>query len=289
MSDRLAIAREAMRAAFQVRRQFSIPREAPVNPFDISQALGVDVWFLDAPSLEGMFSRSPDPRIVLPSSNHRPFGRLCFSCAHELGHAQLNHGTKMDEYVHGERSASDPQEIAADVFASSLLMPRPAVISAFERHGVAPMDAHELQLLTIAFELAVGLETLVKHMRWGLDLIDAPTLNRYLRRTPRQIRHAIFASSPSAVIVPVEPCTEARSVDLEVGQAIATRAGVMPAGAVTPVLDPPSAGNGWEIRTAGRPGTGQVEIGGRRLEIRVARDAYVGAWQNRFLEDPEVA
>lgn len=287
MTDRLAIAREAMRAAFQVRRQFSIPREAPINPFDISQALGVDVWFLDAPSLEGMFSRSPDPRIVLPSWNHRPFGRLCFSCAHELGHAQLNHGTKMDEYVDGERSASDPQEMAADVFASSLLMPRPAVVRAFERYGVPPSDAHELQLLTIAFELAVGLETLVKHLRWGLDLIDEPTMKNYLKRTPKQIRQAAFGKTSSAVVVPVEACSEARSVDLEVGHAIATRAGALAPGVGAPVLGTASVSNGWEIRSAERPGTCLVELGGRRVQVRVARAAYVGAWQNRFLDDPE--
>ncbi len=65
MIDRLAISREAMRAAFQVRRQLSIPRELPINPFDVSQALGVEVFFLDTPSLEGMFARSPAPRILL--------------------------------------------------------------------------------------------------------------------------------------------------------------------------------------------------------------------------------
>lgn len=289
MTDRLAMAREAMRAAFQVRRQLSIPREAPVNPFDLSQALGVDVWFLDTPSLEGMFSRSPDPRIVLPSWNHRPFGRLCFSCAHELGHAQLNHGTQMDEYVDGERSAKDPQEMAADVFASSLLLPRPAVVSAFERRGVSPADAGELQLLTIAFELAVGLETLVKHLRWGLDLIDAQTMTRYLKRTPKQIRQTAFGSASPAVVVPVEACTEAASIDLEVGQAMATPAGVLGAGDGRSVLGEAKASNGWDIRIAERPGTCLVKLGGRRLSIRVARAAYVGAWQNRFLDDPEAS
>lgn len=288
MSDRLAIAREAMRAAFQVRRQFSIPREAPVNPFDISQALGVDVWFLDAPSLEGMFSRSPDPRIVLPSWNHRPFGRLCFSCAHELGHAQLNHGTKIDEYVNAKRSAGDLEEIAADVFASSLLMPRPAVVRALDRFGVASTTVSELQLLTIAFELSVGFDTLVKHMRWGLELIDSPTMERYLKRTPKQIRQTSFGSSSPAVVVPVEPFTKARSVDLEVGQAVAIRAGVVSGSAGTSVLGPARINNGWALMTAETPGTCNIEMDDRRLLVRVARTAYVGAWQNRFLEDPEV-
>ncbi|MFN0132738.1 MAG: ImmA/IrrE family metallo-endopeptidase [Phycisphaerales bacterium] len=287
MTDRLAVAREAMRAAFQVRRQLSIPRETPVNPFDISQALGVEVWFLDTPSLEGMFSRSPDPRIVLPSWNHRPFGRVCFSCAHELGHAQLNHGTKMDEYVDGERSANDPQEMAADVFASSLLMPRPAIIRAFERRGVSPSQAAELQLLTIAFELAVGFETLVKHLRWGLELIDTPIMTRYLKRTPKQIRQTAFGSAVPAVVVPVEACAEAPSIDLEVGQAVATPTGVLGPGAGMPVLGEATVSNGWDIRSAERSGTCLVELGDRRVPIRVAKTAYVGAWQNRFLDDPE--
>lgn len=288
MADRLALAREAMRAAFQVRRQLSIPREAPINPFDLAQALGVEIWFLDTPSLEGMFSRSPDPRIVLPSWNHRPFGRLCFSCAHELGHAQLNHGTKMDEYTDGVRPVNDPQEMAADVFASSLLMPRPAILRAFESRSVAPSDAKELELLTIAFELAVGLETLVKHLRWGLELIDTATMTRYLKRTPKQIRNAVFGAAAPAVIIPVEGCTEAPSVDLEVGQAIATPIGVVPTNAGAPVLGPARTANGWEVRVAERPGISRIDLGRRMIPVRAARAGYVGAWQNRFLDDPEV-
>ncbi len=289
MIDRLAVAREAMRAAFQVRRQLSIAREAPVNPFDLSQALGVDIWFLDTPSLEGMFSRSPDPRIVLPSWNHRPFGRLCFTCAHELGHAQLNHGTKVDEYIEGEHPTDDPQEMAANVFASSLLMPRPAVLHAFNRRGLSPSGAHELQLFTIAFELSVGLETLVKHLRWGLELIDGPTMTRYLRRSPKQIRTTAFGGAAPPIVVPIEVSTEAPSVDLEVGQALAIPTGLLPVNAVVPLLGNASTSNGWDVLTAERPGICSIDLGPRRVPVRVAREGYVGAWQNRFLDDPEVA
>lgn len=289
MIDRLAIAREAMRAAFQVRRQLAIPREAPVNPFDLAQSLGVEVWFLDAPSLEGMFSRSPDPRIVLPSWNHRPLGRLCFSCAHELGHAQLNHGTKIDEYIQSTRSASDPQEIAADIFASSLLMPRPTVVRAFDRRRISPSQAGGLQLLAIAFDLAVGLETLVKHLHWGLELIDGATMTRYLKLSPKQIRQRAFGVSAPADVVPVESCMEASSIDLEVGQAIATPAGLLGDGAGASVLGPASPMKEWEIRRAQQCGVASVQLSGRRVLIRVARTAYVGAWQNRFLDDPEAA
>lgn len=286
MADRLAIAREAMRAAFQVRRQLSIAREAPVNPFDISQALGVDVWFLDAPSLEGMFSRSPDPRILLPSSTHRPPGRLCFSCAHELGHAQLNHGTKVDEYIEGEHLANDPQEMAANVFASSLLMPRPAILRAFGSRGVSLSKAEGIDLLIIACELAVGLQTLIKHLRWGLDLIDSPTMTRYMKSSPKRIRQVAFGPTKATSVVPVDAHSESPSIDLEVGQAIATPEGVMRTCAL-PVLGQAVISNGWEMRTAERPGISRMNLGQRIVPVRVARVGYVGAWQNRFLDDPE--
>lgn len=93
-----------------------------MNPFDVALSLGISVRFLDVKTLEGMFARQPAPHILLPSSQHRPFGRITFSCAHELGHFQLGHATTVDE-VGGPVSHTHIEEIAADAFASWLLMP----------------------------------------------------------------------------------------------------------------------------------------------------------------------
>lgn len=35
----------ALRAAFELRRRFSIARESPVNVFDVCRGLGIDVRF----------------------------------------------------------------------------------------------------------------------------------------------------------------------------------------------------------------------------------------------------
>lgn len=286
MTDTVAVSREAMRAAFQVRRLLSIPRDTPLNPFDVSQSLGVDVWFMDTPSLEGMFSRSPDPRIILPSWNHRPIGRLSFSCAHELGHSQLNHGNRIDEYIESPRSRKEPEEVAADVFASSLLMPRPAVLRRFVDRGISPDAAGDVTLLTIAFDLSVGLETLIKHMRWGLGLINDATMRRYLKPSPKSIRRAAFGASAPSVIVPLDHHFAAPSVDLEVGQAVARPAGARDASNCG-VLSSPVQVQGWDVFTAERAGVTEIALDHRMLSVRVAREAYVGAWQNRFLDDPE--
>ncbi len=287
MTNRLAAAREAMRAAFQVRRSLSIPREQAVNPFDVSQSLGIDVWFMDTPSLEGMFTRSPDPRIILPSWNHRPFGRICFSCAHELGHAQLEHGNRIDEYIDDPPESKDPEEIAANVFASSLLMPRPAVLRAFEERGTTPVTATPIQLLTIAFELAVGLEALVKHMRWGLDLYDDAMLRQHLRLSPKQIRRSTFGVDAPTVVIPVDECWSAPSVNLEVGQAIARPSDRRPRHSSVSPLELAFQVGGWDVYAAKRPGTTTINVADHRTDVRVARAGFVGAWQYRYLDDPE--
>src|SRR3954447_13733612 len=113
----------------QLRRNLAIPREVPVNAFDIAQMSGLDVRFLDAPSLEGMFVRDPGLRVLLPSLKHRPRPRVLFSCAHEIGHHQLGHGTKADEYLaDGQSHAFSAEEFLANSFAAHLLMPRAAIL-----------------------------------------------------------------------------------------------------------------------------------------------------------------
>ncbi|HHK41728.1 MAG TPA: ImmA/IrrE family metallo-endopeptidase, partial [Planctomycetaceae bacterium] len=149
--------RIAMRKALQLRRMLSVPRQAPVNVYDVASATGVEVRFVDRPSLEGMFYRGPHPKILIPSWQHRPRGRIAFSCAHELGHFQLGHGTQVDEYVEEsqEPGAKSDEEFAADTFAATLLMPRQAVVERFGQRGWDLSRANPFQLFTVAGELDV--------------------------------------------------------------------------------------------------------------------------------------
>lgn len=203
MSNRVALGREAMRSALQLRRSLSIAREDAVNVYDIATAVGVDVLFLDRPSLEGMFVRDPDPMVLLPSRQHRPRGRMSFSCAHELGHFQLGHGTKVDEYIEGDarpHSKSD-EEYSADTFASSLLMPRQAVLQRFAVRDYRPIEADPPVLFAIAGELDVGYSTLLKHMRFGLEIVTDTWLSQRLKVTPKLIKNQISGSTESTHVV----------------------------------------------------------------------------------------
>lgn len=188
-SDVMHIRRVATTTALRVRRDRQLLRDEPVDPFDFVRARGVALQYLDAKSLEGMFTRAPDPMIFLPSTQHRPFGRICFSCAHELGHFELGHILSVDEVDEsGSNFEKELDEIGADTFAQWFLMPRQAVESAFERLGVSAESATPLQLLAVSQWLNVSLAALINHMTYVLTLVSVEWRERHIKLSPKKIQ-----------------------------------------------------------------------------------------------------
>lgn len=287
MTDRVSLGRIAMRNALQLRRVLSIPREAPVNVYDVASALGVEVRFVDRPSLEGMFYRGPHPKILLPSWQHRPKGRIAFSCAHELGHFQLGHGTHVDEYIEGslESGARSDEEFAADTFATSLLMPRQAVVQRFASRGWDLSSADPTQLFTVAGELDVGYSTLLKHLRYGLDLVNDGWMAPRLKISPKSIRQEVTGEAEPPRVIIVDERWSNLPIDLEVGDEVAVPVNLRVEcdGLVRGV-----GSHGNYSRWAGaRAGEADVRINSRRYRLRVARSGYCGMLKYRFLDDPD--
>lgn len=117
-----------------------IPR--PVDPFVIAQRLGIKAYSagLDE-GVSGMLVKRPgeDAEIYVHASDSP--NRQRFTCAHELGH-YAKQGTRDEaewEYVEHRdlltSQGSDPEEIFANQFAASLLMPREAVEELHESLG----------------------------------------------------------------------------------------------------------------------------------------------------------
>lgn len=287
MNDRTIAARIALRAALQLRRSLSIPRELPVNVFDVASAIGIDVRFLDLPSLEGMFCRDPGPRILLPSLKHRPRGRVAFSCAHELGHFALNHDTRFDECPGAapQHDSKSCEEFASDVFAGSLLMPRQALLGSFARRSWSPDTATPLQIFIVAGELGVGYETLLTHLSVVLGLLPSARFEECKRIAPKTIRSEFLQREDPGDLVIIDEAWVPVPVDLQVGDVVAVPL-ALAATARFLLLEPISDRGGWKIFRARRSGIEKVVIG-NRVTVRVARYGYVGPVRNRFLEDPD--
>ena len=115
MNNRRAIARQAMAAALRTRLSVGYGLDHGVCVYDLAAKLGVEVRFLDLPSMEGMYSSASGPTVIV--SSLRPPGRWAFTCAHELGHHNRSDGVEIDELVEQwEKPRIDPKEFAADCF-----------------------------------------------------------------------------------------------------------------------------------------------------------------------------
>lgn len=288
MIDRIATQREAVRRGLQLRRSLSIPREHAINVFDIASSIGVEVLFLDLPSLEGMFYRGPDPKIILPSLKHRPRGRVAFSCAHELGHFDLGHGTRVDEYVEGDDGHTEEfslEELAADTFASTLLMPRPAVLTRFSCRGWTVEGASAIELYRVAVELDVGYGTLLEHLRHGLGLVDDAWMKIRSKFTPKALRATIAPRSECPRLVVLDQHWPKLPVDLEVGDCLAVPAVVR--AHLPSSLRQEDEHDGRRIFRAATPGEMRASMESQTVTIRIARAGYCGMLKYRYLEEWE--
>jgi Zn-dependent peptidase ImmA (M78 family) len=124
--------------------------QLPVDPFVIAQKLGIKAYAAGlAEGISGMLVKraGEDPEIYVHASDSP--NRRRFTCAHELGHYYKRSATGDTDYEYVEHrdlltsQGNDPDEIYANKFAASLLMPREEVVRRCEEgHGV-PTLAYE--------------------------------------------------------------------------------------------------------------------------------------------------
>lgn len=276
----------ALRRAFEARNRLSISRNDPLNVFDACHRIGIEVRFLDAKSLEGMYCRAPRLSIFLPSSKHRPRGRIAFSCAHELGHHELGHGTHADEYVADShnRSRREPEELAADVFAAHFLMPRQAVLRAARLRDWDLTTLQPKQALTLAGFFGVGYESLLWQLSNGLQLLPPEQFSALSKVGPKSLRGEIYQAAADTNLLILDRAWRTVPADLEVGDFLLTS---IDAATQSPILE--SAGGNGEHRIwlAREVGHAQIHHAGGTVSVRVSRRGYVGSWRNRFLVEEE--
>src|ERR1700692_2836599 len=110
MSDRHALAHQAMLASITARQTAKFDLHSPICIYQLCEAHEVTVRFNDIGSMEGMYDRGPKPRILL--SALRPLARRAYTCGHELGHHIFCHGSTIDELRNEDTivSADNPKE-----------------------------------------------------------------------------------------------------------------------------------------------------------------------------------
>lgn len=271
--------------ALRMRKRAGYQASEPVCVFDLADKLGVEVRFVGGNSFGGMYVKDFE-RILVPSK--RPPGRQAFTCGHELGHRFFGHGTRVELIELLDKGGDDdPDEKAANVFASNLIMPKWAVEDAFRRRELLPDTASSVEYYSIANQLGIGYETLIKHLRFGLGAISDTAADRLLRISPKEIREQIIGTTAPRHLVLVDQSWWRVPIDLSVGDAVRLPVDVGVEGSMLRIIGP-CAGGVWAEAVA--PGIGRVFSTDPSWAsfVRVARRGYEGRSKYRFLEDPDV-
>lgn len=276
------LAREAMRAAMDVRFQLGLGLEQPICVYSICERLGVPVRFVDV-SMEGIYRRNPSPRIVL--SAHRPLARRHFNCAHELGHHVFGHGATLDELQEDRETNDDgsPEEFQVNSFAGHLLMPVLGIRQAFSRRRISPSTAAPHDILAVACEFGVGYDSLATQLTFSLTELT-PTRRLELLRARAVLRRSMLPKHMTGEIALLDGHFSVPTLDVEVSTLVIAPVGAKPSNDVMAAAGHTIFGG---LFRAVKQGTVELFLPNTSwaVSIRVARKNFVGLARFRYLED----
>lgn len=281
--ERKALVMQGMQASITARVKAGLDLKSPACVYSMCELHNVAVRFNDI-NMEGMYDRTPKPRIHL--SALRPLARRTFTCAHELGHHVLGHGSTIDELQEDQANHSDrpPNEILADAFASFVLMPTLGLREAFAKRNLDPNRATALDMYAVACNFGVGQATLVNHLAYGINMISQIQRDRLGRITPKMIRTELLGEAVSTPLTVADQYWSSPTLDVEQDALL-----LLPQGVVVDasMLVPERELAAGRLFRAAKCGITRVVIPGTQWAtyVRVARRQYVGLARFRHLEE----
>ena len=282
MNNRRLMAREATAAALRTRRSVGYRLDHAVCVYDLADKLGVEVRFLDLPSMEGMYLSTSSPTIIV--SSLRPPGRRAFTCAHELGHHNRSDGVRIDELVgKSDKRRFDPKEFMADCFAGALLMPKLAVSKAFAVRGWSMEECTPEQAFMVSGYFGVGYTTLVHHLRSAFKVLTDTQAKALLKVGRRQAQSLLVGWHTPQTIMVVDAHWTGRALDVEVDDLIFVLGEAQSEG--TCIESFADLENG-KVFMATTPGIGRLTDSiSWSAFVRVSRRQYVGRALYRHWEE----
>jgi Zn-dependent peptidase ImmA (M78 family) len=279
-------ARLALKEAVRLRKITSHTIWDAICPYDCAEQIGLEIRFVDIPSLEGMYIKG-NPPIVLVSSL-RPMGRAAFTCAHEIGHHIFGHGTRIDQdQVAGINNINNQDEFLAQTFAGFFLMPKSAVDRAFTLRNWRIESCTPIRLYTIACWFGVGYETLIDHLQYSLKVLSADHA-KYLKDAKlSQIKADLITQEIKTNLIVVDNYWTNRAIDIQLGDMVLLPKGVIQKGDKSKLLS--IADRSGELFQGVLPGIGQFynPSNGWSAFLRVSKPGFIGRSIFRHLDDPD--
>ncbi len=275
------LARSAAKTALQLRVRGGFDLGEPCDVYSLIEKHGLDLQFMDVPSLEGMYLNEREAHRICVSA-HRPTGRQRFTAAHEFGHHSAGHGSSVDKVLEYRANAVVPEhEFVADTFARFLLMPNRAVQRGFRERNHDPSAPTPDQVYRVAGWLGVGYTTLLEQMRFSLDILAFDAYRRLKATKLKSVKALLTGLPPDGDIWIVDQLWAGMRLHAKTGDLIT---GVMPASGCTVLKQ---ASEDHLTFVADRVGEDECGIVGdqKKLRVSVSRPKYIGFYDYMYLED----
>ena len=271
----------AERSLWTRRKYTTTPLNMPICPYVLSEAMGFDLRFVNIPSFEGMYVATNNLILI---SSERPEGRKRFTCAHEIGHHVLGHGTVIDEIL---KAGSDKAvELEADLFAGLLLAPKVAVKGAIRRYGIQEKELTPLDAYVLSKYFGVSYSAFIHHIHHTLQLIT-PNHFQHLSKANTslsKIREALTGFSTGRQVIKVGAWWQEKAIDIEVGDMIVSDSDLQITG--THILETKKT-NCLHL-TAKAPGiTKLADKNGWCTLVKISKSKYSGMFQFKYEEEVE--
>lgn len=168
--------------------------ETRVDVFRAALDRGAELLFRSLNGPLGIYmNEHGEPGIIV--STNRELHVQRFTGAHELGHHVLGHRLSVDKEVglwRGGENRSDPQEIAADAFATEFLMPQWLYLHHAKRHG---WNRAALTRPEIIYQLSLRMGVSYEAACWGLvanEIHQESVARQLVESTPKVLKKSIL-------------------------------------------------------------------------------------------------
>jgi hypothetical protein len=273
--------------AYRARQKIGEDIRSTICVYDAAEKLGLEVRFVDLPSLEGMYFAGNPPGALI--SSLRPAGRRRFTCAHELGHWWLDHGTTLDELSEAESGSRQRRayEVAAQAFAGAFLAPKPAVLESLHVRGWSVAAMTPIQLLGLASLFGMGYETMGYHLQLGLRMISDGKRRELLATKLPTVRAEALGVRTHVPLHIVDSYWRGRPIDVEIGDLVLAHGDTVHEGDLLSVFDSQKPDSVFRAET---PGLGRLVAADRSWAafVRVSRAGFSGRSIFRHLTEGEI-
>lgn len=282
MRVRRTSARRAMAEALRLRQRTELGLADPICVYELAAGQGIEVRFVEISTMEGSYIDATQPHILI--SSLRPSGRRSFTCAHELGHHMLGHGSTLDEFVSGRNEPQSPiEEFEADCFAGILLMPKVAIDRAFMLRGWKAEHCTPAQAYVLSNLFGVGYSTFIHHLESALRILSRDQANKLLKVSPRKAQALATGWESTSKAWVVDEYWTGRPIDVEVGDLIKLEGATNFDGRCVENVDELSSN---QVLIARQPGIARLEShSGWCSFVRVSRANYAGRLVFRHEEE----